>query len=180
LIHQAIARRYAKGLFEVGVKDGKYKEYFQQMNTILDFFAAEAKIEKALMLPLLEIDRRKDILSDVLKMLGISAPLSNLMTMILEKNRTNYLSMIRDQYRDLVDEKEGRIRGTLWSPFPIDEDLKAQVEAAFKETMAKDVILNTVVDSSLIGGLKVQIRGTIIDGSVKRQLETLKENILKE
>ena len=180
MIHQAIARRYAKGLFAVGEKDGKYGEYFQEINKILTLFASEIKIEKALMLPLLEMDRRKDILSDVLKMLSISAPLSNLMTMILEKNRINYLATIRDQYSDLVDEKEDRIRGTLWSQFPVDDGVKAQVEGVLKEKMDKDVILSSVVDSRLIGGFKVQIRGTIIDGSVKRQLETLKENILKE
>jgi F0F1-type ATP synthase delta subunit len=42
------------------------------------------------------------------------------------------------------------------------------------------VVLATVEDKSLLGGVKVEVKGTIIDGSVKRQLETLKENILKE
>jgi len=37
-----------------------------------------------------------------------------------------------------------------------------------------------VEDKSLMGGVKVAVKGTIIDGSVKRQLETLQENILKE
>ena len=44
----------------------------------------------------------------------------------------------------------------------------------------KEVLLSTIEDKSLIGGVKVAVKGTIIDGSVKRQLETLKENILKE
>jgi F0F1-type ATP synthase delta subunit len=44
----------------------------------------------------------------------------------------------------------------------------------------KQVILAVKEDKSLIGGVKVAIKGTIIDGSVKRQLHTLQENILKE
>ncbi len=46
--------------------------------------------------------------------------------------------------------------------------------------MHKEVMLATYEDKGLIGGVKVMIKGTIIDGSVKQQLATLKENILKE
>jgi len=46
--------------------------------------------------------------------------------------------------------------------------------------LQKEVFLTSHEDRGLIGGIKVMIRGTIIDGSVKQQLTTLKENILKE
>jgi F0F1-type ATP synthase delta subunit len=49
-----------------------------------------------------------------------------------------------------------------------------------KEKLHKEVVLAEVEDKSLMGGVKVVIKGTIIDGSAKRQLELLKENILKE
>jgi F0F1-type ATP synthase delta subunit len=46
--------------------------------------------------------------------------------------------------------------------------------------IGKEVQLTSHDDKGLIGGIKVMIKGTIIDGSVKQQLATLKENILKE
>jgi len=100
--------------------------------------------------------------------------------MLLERNRMGYITVIRDVYSELVDEKEGRVRGTVWSAYALDAETKGRIEGALKEKLKKDVILDAIEDRSLIGGVKVSLKGTIIDGSVKRQLETLKENILKE
>jgi F-type H+-transporting ATPase subunit delta len=181
LIRQSIAKKYAKGLFAVGEKDGRYKGYLEELDAILGLFEKEQRLKKALLLPLLEIQKRKEILSDTMKLAGLSLPLSNILTMLLENNRMAYLPLIRDVYSDLVDDKEDRARGTVWSAYPLDQTLKNRIEDALKERFhKKEVILSTIEDRSLIGGIKVAVKGTIIDGSVKRQLETLKENILKE
>jgi F-type H+-transporting ATPase subunit delta len=180
LIRQSIAKRYAKGLFAVGEKDGKYALYLSELKGILDLFAKEERIRRALMLPLIEIQKRKEILMDVMKALGVSFPVSNTMSMILERNRMGYLPLIKDVYSELVDEKEGRVRGTVWSAYPLEETVKSRIQDVMKERLKMDVVLTMVEDKTLIGGVKVMVRGTIIDGSVKRQLESLKENILKE
>ena len=163
MISQSIAKRYAKGLFNVGEKNGKYKEYQSEIEGILGVFDREERLKRAIVLPLVEVEKRREVLSDVLKSLQVSSPLASMFTMLLEKNRMGYLSLIRDVYNDLVDEKEGRVKGTLWTAF-----------------LGKEVLLTVREDKSLIGGVKVAIKGTIIDGSVKRQLHTLQENILKE
>ena len=181
MIRQSIAKRYAKGLFAVGEKDGQYKGYLEELNSILGLFDKEQQLKRALMLPLLEIQKRKEILSDTMRATGTSLPLANMLSMLLEKNRMSYLPIIRDVYGELVDDKEDRARGTVWSAYPLDQALLKKIEEALKERFhKKEVILSTVEDKSLIGGVKVAVKGTIIDGSVKMQLETLKENILKE
>ena len=180
MIHQSIAKKYAKGLFSVGEKDGKYKEYLEDIGSVLALFEKEARLGKALMLPILEMRKRKELLGDVVRAAAVSMPVANMLTMLMERNRMGYLPLLKDAYRDLVDEVEGRVRATIWTAFPLDDKLKAKIAAALKERTKKDVILTEIEDKSLIGGVKVDVKGTIIDGSVKRQLETLKENILKE
>ena len=181
MIQQSIAKRYAKGLFAVGEKDGKYKGYLEELDIILDLFEKEQRLKKALMLPLLEIQKRKELLSDTMRLSGTSLPLANMLTILLENNRMTYLPIVRDVYSDLVDDKEDRTRCTVRTAFPLDPALLKRIEDALKEKLhKKEVILSTIEDKSLIGGVKVEVKGTIIDGSVKRQLETLKENILKE
>lgn len=180
MISQSIAKRYAKGLFSVGEKDGQYKKYFTEFEGVLGVFDKEERLKKVLMLPIVEIDKRKAILSDVMKALQVSAPLAGIFTMLLERNRMGYLTLIKDVYGELVDEKEGRVKGAVWSAFPLEDEAKKRIEKELSTKMMKEVILTAHEDKSLIGGIKVIIKGTIIDGSVKQQLATLKENILKE
>ena len=180
MISQSIARKYARGLFNVGEKNGKYLEYYQEFKQVQDILNREDRLKRALMLPLIEIEKRKELLSDVVRMLQISAPLASLFTMLLENNRMSYLPLITDIYGELVDEKEGRVKGSIWSAFPLEESMKTRIEKELSAKLKKEVLLSSYEDKSLIGGIKVMIKGTIIDGSVKQQLAALKENILKE
>jgi F-type H+-transporting ATPase subunit delta len=180
LIQHSIARRYAKGLFSVGEKDGKYPQYLQELTAIVDLFEREKTLGRALMLPLLEVQKRKELLSEVLRILGASMPVANMLRLLLENNRMAYLPYIKDAYGEYMDEKEGRVKGTLWSPYAVDPTVKTRIEKVLAEKLNKEIVLKTVEDRSLIGGLKIEVKGTIIDGSVKKQLENLRENILKE
>ena len=180
MISQSIARKYAKGLFNVGEKNGKYKEYFIEFDKVLKIFDKEDRLKKALMFPLVEVEKRKELLSDVVRTLQISVPLASLFTMLLENNRMTYLPLIKDVYGELVDEKEGKVKGDIWSAYPLEEAVKNRIEKELSAKLHKEVLLTAHEDKGLIGGIKVMIRGTIIDGSVKQQLATLKENILKE
>jgi F-type H+-transporting ATPase subunit delta len=180
LISRSIAKRYAKGLFAVGEKNGKYRSYLEELEGVLSVFDREERLKKALMLPLLEVQKRKELLSDVMRALGVSPSVSSLFNILVENNRMGYLPFIRDVYRELVDDKEGRVRGTLWAAYPLEETFRNRIAEVLKDKFNKEVVLETLEDKSLIGGVKVVIKGTIIDGSVKKQIETLKENILEE
>jgi F-type H+-transporting ATPase subunit delta len=180
LIRQSIARRYAKGLFAVGVRDGKYREYLGQIGEILEVFTAQPRIKAALMMPLLEMGLRRDILSDLAGVMGLLPPVTALMDLLLENNRVNYLSMLRETYEEMANAKEGIVKGVAYSAYPMSDDAKFRVEEALGARLSKKVDLTVKEDRDLIGGIKVIIGGTLIDGSVKRQLELLNESMMKE
>jgi F-type H+-transporting ATPase subunit delta len=180
LIHQSIARRYAKGLFAVGDKDGKYGAYFEELEQIMDVVDANQKLRNALMLPLLEMAKRRDLLSDVIRALTLSPTVGSLLQLLLENHRIDYLPVIRKMYAELVDEKEGRTKGQIFTPYPLSDDIKGRIEKVLGERFGKQVQLSTVEDKSLIGGVKVIVGGLRIDGSVRHQLELMNESILKE
>ena len=91
-----------------------------------------------------------------------------------------YLPLILGVYEDMVDEKEGRVKGVGYSAYPVSEAVKARIEEALEEKLRKKVHLDIKEDKGLIGGIKVIVGGMRIDGSVKRQLELLNESMMKE
>ena len=180
MIRQSIARSYAKGLFAAGEKDGKYKDYLRQMEEILKIVNEAPRIRKALALPLFEMDKRKELLSGFMSALDVSPPVAALLGLLLEKNRMTYLPAIHDAYEQMIDDKEGRVKGAVYSAYPLSDDAKARIEEALGERLNKKVELRVEEDKELIGGLKVIVGGMRIDGSVKRQLELLNESMMKE
>ena len=87
MISQSIAKRYAKGLFNVGEKNGKYKEYQTEIEGILSVLDKEERLKRAIILPLVEVEKRKEVLSDVMKALRDIVPLASMFTMLLEKKQ---------------------------------------------------------------------------------------------
>jgi len=180
VIRQSVARRYAKGLFSVGEKDGKYGEYLRQLRNVLSVFEAGPRLARALTLPLLEVEKRKELLSDVVKAVGASPVPSAFLGLLLEKNRMNYLPLICEALEEMVDEKAGVVKGIGYTPYPMSGDVRAKIEEALARRLDRKVELDMRQDTSLIGGIKVVVGGFRIDGSVKRQLELLNESMLKE
>jgi F-type H+-transporting ATPase subunit delta len=180
VIQRSIAKRYAKGLFVTGEKNGAYKSYLDQIDDFLSTIEREPKLMKALMLPLLEMEKRKDLLSAVMRTLGLAPAVSGMIQLLLDRNRITYVPVVREVYAELLNAKEGRMQGTLYSAYPVPPEMKKQVEEALGERLKKSVELAAVEDKGLIGGLKVVLGGLRIDGTIKRQLEILNESIMKE
>ncbi|MEK7679610.1 MAG: F0F1 ATP synthase subunit delta, partial [Deltaproteobacteria bacterium] len=79
----------------------------------------------------------------------------------------------------LADEMSGRLRATVKAPFDLNADALEEIKARLKAATGKEAVLLFEKDESLLGGLVVRIDNTIIDGSLKRQLEFMKEKILE-
>lgn len=180
MIRESIARRYAKALFAVGEKDGRYRDYLEQMRHVLSVAAFDPKIEKALMLPLIEMEKRKELLSALVGAIGAAPPVAAIMGLLLEKKRMNYLPLICGSYGEMIDDKEGRARGVCYSAYPVSDEVRQRIEAALADRVGKKVELKVEEDRGLIGGIKVIVGGLRIDGSVRRQLELLSERMMEE
>ena len=70
------------------------------------------------------------------------------------------------------------MRGTLYAAEPIKDEDFEKVKKALSDYLEKELILEKDVDSSLIGGIKAQIGGIVIDGSVQGQLNRYREKLL--
>ena len=81
---------------------------------------------------------------------------------------------------NMVDDKEGRVKGTMYSAYPLPDDTKARIEEALGREAQQEGRAPYRRGQGPIGGLKVIVGGMRIDGSVKRQLELLNESMMKE
>jgi F-type H+-transporting ATPase subunit delta len=180
LISHSIAKRYAKALFGAGEKDGNYRKYLDELGSLLELVEMEPRLKTTLMLPLLEMAKRRDLLSEVVRLLGLSPAVAGTLQMLLEKNRMPYVPLVKEEYAALVDEKEGRVKGALYTAYPLANEARARIEAALSQRLQKKVELAVTQDRELIGGVKVVVGGLRIDGTVRRQLEILNERITKE
>ncbi len=179
MINRTIARRYAKALMNIGQEDGKYDTYGEELDAFTDLFQREEQLREVLNNPAFSILRRQAIIQEIGKRLRLSSLTVNFLHLLVDKNRMRYLPDITALYRELADEAAGRARVRLITAHDLSKQKLKELTTGLQDLVGKQVIMEVETDVSLIGGVVARIGGMVYDGSVKTQLERLKETLAK-
>jgi len=171
-----VASRYARALIDAMEPDGTESGLGQ-----LRSFAAVIENEdarKLLLNPVIPHERREAFLDAVSESAGFDGRVCKLLKLIVERRRLNIFSDLIGSYQKLLDERNGIVRVLVSAASLLGESDREAIFEHLKDATGKQVELEFEEDRSLIGGVVVKIGGTVYDGSIKRQLQGFKTQLL--
>lgn len=180
MITGSLARRYAKALLEIGVQKQTYDALGRELERFADTLKGSPELRNALENPVFPLDKRRLVLDELARRLALSKTVRNFVMLLLDKGRIAALPDIARVYRTLVDEHAGRVRATITSARPLDPLLETRLKTALERQSGKVVILEKKEDPAIVGGLVTQLGDVLYDGSVRTQLQQLREQLLSE
>lgn len=107
----------------------------------------------------------------------LSTSTFNFLKILVDKSRVAAFPQIADEFKNLLNAARNIKEVTAITASPLSEDLKAALIEKLQAITGSEIVLNHLVDSSLIGGILIKIGNEQIDGSVKSRLEGLKQDI---
>jgi F-type H+-transporting ATPase subunit delta len=180
VITGSLSRRYAKALLEIGISQNTFDALGKELERAADTLRASPELRNALENPVFSLEKRKLIMDELSRRLALSKTVRNFIMLLLDKGRIARLPDISRVYRGLVDEHAGRVRATVVSARPLDPMLETRLKTALEKQSGKVVIFEKREDPSILGGLITQLGDTLYDGSVRTQLQELREELLSE
>jgi F-type H+-transporting ATPase subunit delta len=177
---EVIGRRYAKALIALGQEQGTWQEIGQGVGDSLDLFEENEILRKVLCDPIHDRKKRKAILRDVVAKMGLGTICTNFLQLLVDKERIRYLPAIYSAYRRLEDSLAGRLRARLVTAQRLEDEEVAAIRKALEQRFQKEIILDWSEDREILGGVICKVEGMVFDGSVRTQLETLKESMKGE
>ena len=177
MIGSKISRRYAKALLSIGQEDGQYGVYGQNLNEFTEFCSRSKEFYQVVSNQIFSLEDRKNILEIALGKSSFSDIVKNFLRLLLDKNRIRAIEDITDYYSKLTDEISNVTRADVITAKPLKEKALGKLEKALTGLTSKEVKIEVKEDESLIGGLVVQIGDLVLDGSVRAQLEGLRESL---
>ncbi len=180
MISLIIAKKYAKALLGIGLKDGNYEALGQDLNKMADLLRENKELRVVLRSRAFPKPARKAIARKTGESLGLSKTTLDFIELLIHRKRMDHFSMITKAYRDLGDGVAGRIRATLVTPMELSSGLVQEIKSLIRSLTGKEVILSLEKDPSLIGGVLMKIGNVVYDGSLKVQIAKLRENLYKE
>ncbi len=167
----ALARPYARAVFELAKSSGDYQAWSASLALLA------AVVANPTMRGLLDNPRltRKDAAGLVIRASGddIGEAEKNLVGMLAENGRLNQLPMIAALYDDFRDEAEGKVEAEVISAQPLSDAQKSAITDVLKQRLGRDVQLNCSVNEDLVGGAVIRAGDLVIDGSAVEHLRQL-------
>jgi len=177
LINSKISKRYARALMSLGQEEGQYVEYGQNLQEFADFCSANDEFFRVVSNQVFAIDDRRKIIEKVLEKSSFSDMVKNFLRLVLDKNRIGAIKEITDYYSKLTDEISNITRAEVITARPLKEDAVDRLVLALKAITSKEVKIEVSEDASIMGGLIVKAGDLVLDGSVKTQIEGLRESL---
>lgn len=177
MIGASVARRYAKALFQVGLEDGRWEAYGEELGRLDQALATSPELTDLFQNPAYGRDARASGAKLAVEKLGLSAAVSNLLFLLVDRQRASDIGSIAKAYASLVDAKVGRVRAVVTSATALAPELTSRLGATLAELTGKKILLDTKVDPALLGGVVAQVGSTVLDGSLRTQLESLRTQL---
>ncbi|HUJ25166.1 MAG TPA: ATP synthase F1 subunit delta [Myxococcales bacterium] len=177
MIDARAARRYARALLELGTQDGKHEQYGHELDAVMQALKESREARWVLENPGYTAQQRHAAVEALSITLQLSPTVVSFLRLLVDRQRTPALADIVRAYRAMLDKEQGRVRATVTSAHELTDDELARVREAIARMTGRNIVLETKVDPSLIGGVVTQVGATMLDGSLRTQLEKMREQL---
>ncbi|MFY9949412.1 MAG: ATP synthase F1 subunit delta [Candidatus Sulfotelmatobacter sp.] len=127
--------------------------------------------------PAIPVEQKRRVLDVIAQREGISKQVRNLVAILIDHRRTHFLNAVIRQLEKELDARMGFAEAEITSTRELDETEKREFEQQVAKVTGKKIRAHYSRDASLLGGAVVRVGSTVYDGSVKGQLERMKEAI---
>ncbi len=175
---QQVATVYAKALLgaaeKVGQTDAVVEELAVVVREVLD---PSPKLEAVFASALISPEEKIQLLD---RLFGgrLSGVLLDFLKVAARHGRLDILRSIDQQVANLHDELRGRIRVRLDTATPLEDGLAGRLTTSLERLLGGVPQVDSQVDAELIGGIVLRVGDTVYDGSVARQLQQVREQMI--
>jgi F-type H+-transporting ATPase subunit delta len=150
----------------------------QDLHTVQGLIAGNAQLRSVMENPSIPGEGKRGVLDGIAKRLGMAREARNFVAVITDHRRLPLLADILKQTELEINERLGITEAEVLSARELGESERKQIEADIARLTGKKVHARYEKDESLLGGAVVKVGSTIYDGSVKGQLEKIREQLV--
>ncbi|MGH2757378.1 MAG: ATP synthase F1 subunit delta [Actinomycetota bacterium] len=167
---------YAEALFRVVQAEGELDRVEDELFRFGKLLEQNHELKQALSDQSMDKAQREKVLDELLAD-KVSPHTLGLLTFIVAQGRARQLPQILERVASLAAEVRQSVVAEVRSAVPLDESQQAKLAESLSKATRKNVTVKVIVDPSVIGGVVAKVGDTVIDGTIKRRLEQLKEQV---
>lgn len=176
MVSDEVVRGYAEALFRVVEAEGELDRVEDELYRFGKLLDENYDLKQALSDRSIDKDQRAKVLDELLSD-KVSPHTLGLLTFVVEQGRARQLPEILERLSALAAEARNSVVAEVRSAIPLDREQREELAKALSEATGKKVEVKVLIDPSVIGGVVAKVGETVIDGSIRRRLEQLREQV---
>ncbi len=178
MLSGAVARRYAEAVFDLGVRADTLDRWMSDLRLIAEAYS-NRHLALILREPKIPFKRKEAVIRDLLEKQVQQQSLA-LAILLVERELADLAPKIAEAFEQKLNDYRGEATAIVTSAVPLPEHQQREVANYLQNLTGKRHInLQTKVNPDILGGIVAQIGDTLIDGSVRRRLNLMRDQIIR-
>jgi F-type H+-transporting ATPase subunit delta len=172
------AAPYAKALFAIARERDQTELVGRELDEVTATVGNIAELRGFLARPWIPAEVKRKAAMEVARSAGLSRLSCDFLGLVAANGRTDHLPVIAVHYRKLQDDELHRARARVRSAVALSAAARGALVAKLERRFeGRHVVLEEVVDPTMLGGFIVEIGGVVLDASLEGQLDTIRRRL---
>lgn len=172
-----VARRYATALADVAIARGEAQEVRRELHDWSEMMQSNEQLLEVFRNPTIPYEQKRKVLSTLITRARVRPTTANFLQVLLQNQRLADLIEVNKRFAQILDERSGMVSAEVTTARPVAQSAQDALHAKLTSMTGQNVRLNFKTDEELIGGIVTRIGSTIYDGSVRNQLQQVRERL---
>jgi F-type H+-transporting ATPase subunit delta len=174
---ETVARRYATALADVVIARGEAREVQEELSAWEQMMHSNGQLMEVFRNPTVPYEQKQKVLTTLIARTRVRPMTANFLQVLLRNQRLAELSEVNKRFAKVLDERAGVVSAEVSTARPVPPATQEALRDKLTKLTGKQVRLSFHTDEELIGGMVTRIGSTIYDGSVRSQLQRVKESL---
>ena len=177
-VSHAAARVYARALFDIGLEEGAVGKIYDDLHAVHEAIRGlDPELQTFFNLPQIRRDDKQRIV-DLAFEGKVGRPVLGFLHVLVQKRREPLLDNVVEEFDSYRDRHEGRVKASVTTARKLDADLIKTLSAALEQRTKKSVDLEERIDPNVLGGIRVNLGDSVLDGTIRRGLQDMRRSLV--
>ena len=168
-----VASVYGQALYDLAKDEGVLEEILNQLKVLKESFEAEPAFGQLLSTPSISKQERCQVLDDSLRT-QVHPYVLNFLKILTEKGYMRHFSGCCQLFKQQYDQDNGILPVVAVTKLPLSDELRRKLAKKLSDVTGKTIELECRVDPECLGGVRLDLGGMQVDGTVRHQLDEIR------
>ena len=176
--NKGIIKKYAQGLYKVALKEENVTQISVRLHSIKNILKSVPELNQLFITRRVQIEDKMVMLKNILgdKISGIEM---DLIVLLIENGHMLLYGEILKRFDYLLDKKSEITQVQITSSTRLPDDEVQKISLTIENKIQKKLNVKMDIDTSLMGGIKLRVGNTLIDGSVSNRLQKMRDTLIQ-